>query len=124
MSVNGNIAARKQCDAIMDLAVDAAVELNRKYGINGSLRLFASMREKLDKLCPRPKDEHETFAKMDDAESIRFGNTLVTFGAHEHSRVDEVPLCYWDWLLGNESSMFIKQLNRYVASDRVRKEPA
>ncbi len=120
MTVADNITARDTaaeiCDLIDSLAVDVPECARTRY--------YEIIRNELVERYPLPKQDGPAFEPMSDEESFRFENQFtMPFGKHHGDRIGAVPMTYLQWLASEgDSAKFIRQLNRYLASPRIRAE--
>lgn len=59
--------------------------------------------------------------QMNDAELREFGRSTMPFGVHLGKRIDNVPIEYLDWLLGNAAEFLVK-VRQYLNSPRIQAE--
>jgi hypothetical protein len=77
--------------------------------------------EELKKILPTPKPPAKPSVDlMTDLQARAFGQALMPFGQFQGQPVDEVPLNYLRKLC--DPSAFIRNLKRYLATDRVQAE--
>ena len=58
---------------------------------------------------------------MSDEEIREFGRSSMPFGVHCGKRIDNVPIEYLDWLLG-DAAEFIRKVRQYLNSPRIQSE--
>lgn len=59
--------------------------------------------------------------QMTDAEIREFGRSIMPFGVHLGKRIDNVPIEYLDWLLGNAAEFLVK-VRQYFNSPQIQAE--
>lgn len=111
----GNVKARETASEILLLAGEEASSMSLEH----RQRFYKYLRDAALEIVPLPKQNGPALEPMSDAESRRFGKTLMPFGKYADESIDNVPTSYLDWLATSDDAIFIKQLNRYLASPRI-----
>lgn len=82
-------------------------------------RFWESLRDEVAKEVPAPVVVGPK--QMNDAELREFGRSTMPFGVHLGKRIDNVPIEYLDWLLGNAAE-FLVNVRQYLNSPRIKAE--
>ena len=112
--IASNITARESAEAIADLVREALADLPAEsHG-----RFWSVL---WDALAP-PVASSSDSDKMSDTQARHFGNCIVPerFRRYAGCRVDGVPLWYWERI--TEEDEFVRQLKRYLRSERIQGE--
>lgn len=105
---------KSRCDARQ--AADAALQLLTEAITGDAEHFWRIVRDHAVQQLPRtPKDA----GPMTDGETVAFGRKMMPYGKYMGVRVNEVPVGYLDWLVG-ESDDLKTQLKRYLLNDAVR----
>lgn len=83
------------------------------------LRFWESLRDEIAKEVPAPVVAGPK--QMTEAEIREFGRSTMPFGVHLGKRIDNVPIEYLDWLLGNAAEFLVK-VRQYLNSPRIQAE--
>lgn len=83
------------------------------------LRFWESLRDEIAKELPTPVVS--TPRQMSEDEIREFGRSAMPFGVHCGKRIDNVPIEYLDWLLG-DAAEFIRKVRQYLNSPRIQSE--
>lgn len=66
----------------------------------------------------KEKGSNEPQSYMDDKEAREFEKRTLDFGKYRGRRIEEVPLTYLDWLVG-QSETFMATTRRYLLNPKV-----
>ena len=116
-TVQRRAAAREQARVVAGLVIE---EVGRVPA-----EAQAAFWDELKKMLPLPKPAPPAGPKAEpltDLQSRAFGRSIIRFGKHEGTPVDEIPLDYLEMLC--EPQPFIRTLRRYLASTRISMETA
>jgi hypothetical protein len=117
MTLETNVATRKEALAFIALGDDTAATLDAKrFWLAVSVAAMDRAGLTQQEVDPTPK-EHP----MTDDEAKLFGRKTIGFGKHCGERWDAVPLDYLEWLDSTQWSQ-AKELHRYVGSAYVQRE--
>lgn len=88
-------------------------------------RFWERLRELCDEQLPPPYEAAKLEDRpMSDVQARAFGASTIGFGKHQGKRVDDVPIEYLHFLVDEAGGQFVKQLRRYLRSERVQREQA
>lgn len=97
-------------------SADAALELLAESIAGDPQHFWKIVRDHAENQLP---SEPNAVGPMTDEEACRFATRLMPYGKYKDEAVDQVPVSYLDWLIG-EADHFKDQLRRYVQNERVR----
>ena len=120
-NIQANVRARGAAEEAMEFACDVEAEWKGSHRLF-EVRFWSELLKLVEKKFyrgDRPKETKDTAAKMTDLEARRFGNELIPFGEFRGKRIGEVPL---DRLCWYADTVFVDDLRKYLASDRVKVE--
>jgi uncharacterized protein (DUF3820 family) len=114
--VQRRVAARKQAHEIVELASDSAEKLDKE----AAAVFWGVLRDTGLKHAPLPpaKSVSAPVVPMTDAEAMEFGEQRMGFGKWAGSLVENVPLKYLDWLVG-QPDVFKGDVERYLHNPRI-----
>lgn len=113
--IKQRIAGRKhaaECAGLFDL---------HSLGDDGSESFFDHLRSVFPKWLAKPVPAPPEPQPMSDLQAKAFGASLMTFGKHAGTRIDQVPLEYLLWL-ADAPDEWKADLRRYLKSRRVQIE--
>jgi 5-methylcytosine-specific restriction endonuclease McrBC GTP-binding regulatory subunit McrB len=113
--IRDNIHARESAHEIAQLA--RLESIGMRDGCRP--RFWECLRDEISKEIPPPVVS--TPRQMTDAEIREFGRSTMPFGVHLGKRIDNVPIDYLDWLLGNAAEFLVK-VRQYLNSPRIQAE--
>lgn len=121
MSIETNIKARQAAEEAVEICngIVAYYVGDPEFGLRFWEELDHRIGTRAGRLA-REKAEADS-STMTDAEARLFGQSIVPWGAHKGATVDSVDLDYWFWMT-EESGGFIRELRRYLKSDRIQQE--
>ena len=120
MALEDNVAARLLANELVDMGFS----LVNESGIpTESVRRFWQyvMESAADLVGDVVVDKPKQLAPMSDIDARRFGRSLMPFGQHNGTSIDEVPIDYLEWLLDQQGT-FMEDLACYMASTRIMSE--
>lgn len=113
--IRDNIHARESAHEIAQLA--RLESIGMRDGCR--TRFWECLRDEIAQEIPPPVVS--TPRQMTDAEIREFGRSTMPFGVHLGKRIDNVPIDYLDWLLGNAAEFLVK-VRQYLNSPRIQAE--
>ena len=108
MTLEHNIAMRKAAEALVELATE-------EYGRDE--RFWEVVRNHAVTFAPLAPTPPATVEPLSDGAARTFGRRFIGFGKYAHSRYDDAPMDYLEWLADQNV-----QLVRYIRSRRVQSE--
>jgi hypothetical protein len=121
--IKAKVAARAAADTVWQLAMDEATGHENEACLAFYRRLLEHLCTVLPPEClPTRIVERGPLAAMTNDEAAKFESELVPFGKWANKLVCEVPLSYFDWLIGEQN--FQTRAERYMRNDRVQAEQA
>lgn len=112
------VTARSDAELLLSEALDLAAGLTP----GGREHFWRIVRDECAKQLPPPASDARQPDPMSPAEVSRFARVTMPFGKHQGKAIDQVPLRYLDWLVGQPTDGFVAAVSRYLANETIRQQ--